>query len=100
MADTPPILNGEAKTKTFSLNKDDLDFLVPRQTMINQYKLALGDIDFVMQQFLVRAVLPRLSIDPQQYSITFNVEAAKITCTPKPPEIIVPNGVVAEAKKD
>lgn len=76
--------------KTFDFSKEDQDFLQPRQVLINQKKLEIADTDFSMQQYIIGNVLPRLSIDPEKYMIQYNVSQNKVTCTPKPPEILVP----------
>lgn len=82
---TPP-----AGQKTFDFSAEEQNFLQPRQMMINQKKLEIADIDFSMQQFIIRNVLTRLAIDPQEFAVSYNVTDNKITCTPKPPEILVP----------
>ncbi|HJZ04263.1 MAG TPA: hypothetical protein VJ327_00175 [Patescibacteria group bacterium] len=83
------------ETKTFSFSKEDLEFLQGRQMLINQQKLLINDIDFVMQQFIINSVIPRIGIDPSKWNINFNVNENKISCTKKPPELIKPeNGIV------
>jgi len=84
--------------KTFSFSKEDLEFLQLRQILINQHRLIITDIDFAMQQFIIQSVLPRLSVNPQEYAISYNVSDNKLTCTKKPPEIIKPDNKIVIPK--
>ena len=84
--------------KTFSFSKEDLEFLQLRQILINQHRLIITDIDFAMQQFIIQSVLPRLSVHPQEYAISYNVSDNKLTCTKKPPEIIKPDNKIVIPK--
>lgn len=77
-------------TKTFDFASEDQDFLQPRQILINQYRLAVTDVDAAVQSYIIQVVLPRLSVDPNKYAISYNVSSNKLTCVPKPPEILVP----------
>ena len=88
----PPLQNGEKKEEVkansvYAFTKDELVFLEPRQYIFNEYKLLMGDVEFVMQQFILRNVIPRLRIDPAKDQIEYDIGKNIISIKPK---IIVP----------
>ena len=91
MSDKPLEPIGDGKdVKTFSFSEEELQALQPRQILINQFKLAIADMDFFMQQYILGRVIPRLGIKPDDWAIGYNISEGKLTCTKKPPEIIKP----------
>lgn len=67
--------------KVYTFSREELNFLQPRQVEINRVKLVYGDIDYVMQQYIVNEVLKRLSIDPNKNSVRFDIFQNSITVT-------------------
>ena len=79
------------KEKTFNFSTEELNFLKPRQSLVNQYQLMTRDLGFVIEQFIVRSVLSRIAVDPTKEKVTYNINEGTLSVSPLPPEIIVPN---------
>ncbi len=107
MTDQPAGPNGQAKkpeapkpeTKVFDFSEEDQGFLQPRQVLINQYRLVIGDLDYAMQEYILANVVKRLSIDPKLWAISYDVANNKLTITKKPPQIITPPVGIVIPKK-
>jgi hypothetical protein len=85
----------EGNVKTYDFLAEEQDFLQPRQLQINQFKLIVNDIDFAIQQFIIRSVVPRLGItDPEKKMITYNVAENKLIVADRPPEIVKPDNKI------
>lgn len=84
----------ETNVKKHSFTTEEMAFLKPRQTAITFHQLAINDMDFVMQNYIVSQILPRLSIDPNKHAISFNIAEGFLTTTPV---ILAANGQPAKS---
>ena len=78
----------KAKTKQYSLAKDELNFLQARANIQNQYNLIIRDLEFVMKTYISANVCQRLAIKREEYTdFEVNLDKGLIVFTlPSQPE--------------